>query len=87
MKILKPLLLNVIIVSLLSGCGSVKILSTPIENIDNTPIKIIELTEIEKQIWSHLDLVNDTIPGMSINRAYTEIIKDKKGQNSYSCCN
>ncbi len=80
MKILKPLLLNVIIVSLLSGCGSVKILSTPIENIDNTPIKIIELTEIEKQIWSHLDLVNDTIPGMSINRAYTEIIKDKKGK-------
>lgn len=80
MKILKPLLLNIIIASLLSGCGSVKILSTPIENIDNTPIKIIELTEIEKQIWSHLDFVNDTIPGMSINRAYNEIIKDKKGK-------
>ncbi|RLD28785.1 MAG: peptidase S8 [Bacteroidetes bacterium] len=80
MKILKPLLLNIIITLLLSGCGSVKILSTPIENIDNTPIKINELSEIEKQIWSHLDLVNDTIPGMSINRAYNEIIKGKKGK-------
>jgi subtilisin family serine protease len=80
MKKLKTLLLIVITVSLLSSCGSVKILSTPIENIDNTPIKIIELTETEKQIWSHLDFVSDTIPGMSINRAYNEIIKGKKGK-------
>jgi subtilisin family serine protease len=80
MKIIKPLLLNIVIVLLISGCGSIKILSTPIENIDNTPIKIVELTETEKQIWSHLDLLNDTIPGMSINRAYNEIIKGKKGK-------
>ena len=80
MKILKPLLLNIIVASLLSSCGSAKILSTPIENIDNTPIKIMELTETEKQTWSHLDLVKDTIPGMSINRTYDEIIKGKRGK-------
>ena len=80
MKILKPLFLNIVIISFLTSCGSARIISTPINNIDITPIKIVELTEGEKLIWSHLDLVNDTIPGMSINRAYDEIIKGKKGK-------
>jgi hypothetical protein len=26
-----------------------------------------------------LDIVNDTIPGMSVDRAYAELLKDKKG--------
>ncbi|WP_231955231.1 S8 family peptidase [Aquiflexum balticum] len=39
----------------------------------------MDLTESEKKNWFHLDLLNDTIPGLSLNRAYTEIIKDKKG--------
>ncbi|WP_373496322.1 S8 family peptidase [Aquiflexum sp.] len=39
----------------------------------------MELTEEEKKNWFHLDLLNDTIPGMSLDRAYREIIKDKKG--------
>jgi hypothetical protein len=25
-----------------------------------------------------LDIVNDTIPGMSVDRAYAELLKDKK---------
>jgi hypothetical protein len=25
------------------------------------------------------DIVNDTIPGMSVDRAYSELLKDKKG--------
>ncbi|PKP15434.1 MAG: peptidase S8, partial [Bacteroidetes bacterium HGW-Bacteroidetes-23] len=30
--------------------------------------------------WSHLDLIKDTIPGMSVDRAYEELLKNKKGQ-------
>ena len=80
MKTPRILLLSIILAALLSNCGSAKILSTPIENIDNTPIKIIGLTEAEEHIWGHLDLVKDTVPGMSVNRAYDEVIKNKKGQ-------
>lgn len=71
----------IVSLSLLFGCGSAKLLPTPIENIDTIPIKTLDLTEAEERIWSHLDLVKDTIPGMSIKRAYDEIIKDKKGQS------
>ena len=39
------------------GCGSTAdILSTPIENIDTSPLKVTELTESEKKNWGHLDL-------------------------------
>ena len=35
---------------LLNSCGSTApILSTPIENIDQTPVKFSELTEVEKK--------------------------------------
>ncbi len=64
----------------LMGCGSTALVSTPIENIDTTPLKISDLTDAEKQNWGHLDLVTDTIPGMSVDKAYAEIIKNKKGE-------
>ncbi len=79
-KSLKIIALSPIVASLLIACGSAGVLSTPIENIDNTPIKFNDLTVAEEQSWSHLDLVKDTIPGMSINKAYDEIIKGKKGK-------
>jgi cell wall-associated protease len=66
---------------LLAGCGSTApILSTPIENIDLTPLKERALSEKELQTWGHKDLVTDTIPGMSVDKAYAEIIKGKKGK-------
>lgn len=65
---------------LLYGCGSTALVSTPIENIDTLPLKISELTEAEKKNWGHTDLLTDTIPGMSVDKAYTEIIGNKKGE-------
>lgn len=41
--------------------------------------KKIPLTENELQRWSHLDLEKDSIPGMSVDKAYSELLKDKKG--------
>src|SRR5690606_18990425 len=77
----KSLLLTVFTAVFIYGCGSTApILSTPIENVDTTPIKISELTTQEKQTWGHLDLVKDTIPGMSVDKAYEEIIKNNKGE-------
>jgi len=65
---------------LLYGCGSTALVSTPIENIDTLPLKISELTDAEKKNWGHADLITDTIPGMSVDKAYTEIIGNKKGE-------
>ncbi|NNE32455.1 MAG: peptidase S8, partial [Winogradskyella sp.] len=69
--------------ALLFGCGSTAdIISTPIENIDTSPLKVTDLSDAEKKNWGHLDLERDTIPGMAVNRAYTEIIKGKKGKKT-----
>ena len=65
----------------LIGCGSTGgLVLTPVANIDTTPLKISDLTPAEKQNWGHLDLVSDTIPGMSVDKAYEDIIKNKKGK-------
>ena len=80
MKTIKTMMLTALLAVFFSGCGgTANIISTPIENIDNSPLKVSELTENEKHTWGHLDLVKDTIPGMSVDKAYTEIIKNKKG--------
>lgn len=82
MKTIKSIMLSALAVVLFYGCGgTANILSTPVENIDNTPLKVSELTEKEKQNWGHLDLAKDTIPGMSVDKAYAEILKNKKGNS------
>ncbi|MGB3144637.1 MAG: S8 family peptidase [Maribacter sp.] len=69
----------------LTGCGTTSpassggLILTPVENIDTSPLKIADLSEAEKKNWGHLDLVADTIPGMSVDKAYEDIIKNKKG--------
>ena len=61
---------------LLNGCGSTApLLSTPIENIDQTAVKLSEMSEEESRSWSHLDLIKDSIPGVSLDRAYDELVK------------
>lgn len=65
----------------LMGCGATtSLVSTPVENIDTVPLKISELTDTEKKHWGHADLITDTIPGMSVDKAYNEVIKNKKGK-------
>ena len=61
------------------GSGSPKIVSTPIANIDSIPLKITDLSETQLKGWGGADLMTDTIPGMSVEKAYSEIIKNNKG--------
>jgi cell wall-associated protease len=80
MRILKPLLYTGLIVTTLVSCGSVaQVMSTNPANIDKTPLKTTPLSEKQLQRWSHLDLTKDTIPGMSVDKAYAELLKGKKG--------
>lgn len=63
---------------LLSGCGSTSLVSTPIENIDTVPLKVSELSEEASKRWGHADLMRDTVPGMSVDRAYEELLGNLK---------
>jgi len=66
---------------LIAGCGSaVTIPTTPIQISGNSPQKVQELSREELKTWWHLDLKKDTVPGMSVQRTYDEIIRNRKGQ-------
>jgi len=76
----RPLYLSLAFAFALASCGTQKMISTPVENIDNLPLKTTPVAENDLKRWSHLDLVKDTIPGMSVDKAYKELIKGKKGK-------
>lgn len=62
---------------LLIGCKAPHLVSTPIEAIDKLPLKTTALSKENLKSWHHKDLVVDTIPGMSVERAYKELLFDK----------
>ncbi|WP_299062993.1 S8 family peptidase [uncultured Polaribacter sp.] len=80
MKILKPILYTAFTSLILTSCKSVSKLPVPqgSENVINVTAKKGVLSEAEMNKWSHADLETDSIPGMSIEKAY-QFIADKKG--------
>ncbi len=80
MKFLKPLYFASVVAILLTGCKTINTIPVP-EGINNTVIisaKKAPLTKTQKQTWGHADLATDTIPGMSIEKAYA-FLNGKKG--------
>lgn len=63
--------------ALVSCSTSKKLTATPLALTSSITAKKAPLNENELKRWSHLDLLTDTIPGMSVDRAY-ELMKDKK---------
>jgi subtilisin family serine protease len=80
MKISKISLIIASSAIIISCGGAAPIISTPIGSIDTLPLKTIPLTDSQTKSWGAYDLQRDTIPGMSVERAYSEIIKNKKGK-------
>lgn len=81
MNILKSSLLALSAMAVLTGCGGgiASIVSTPIENIDSLPLKAAPLSDAQLKTWGATDLLSDTIPGMSVDKAYNELLKGRKG--------
>ena len=71
-----------LIYATLVGCGSTRQLNLPLETANNVPLKTSELSENQLKRWSFMDLAKDTVPGMSVAKAYDEIIKNKKGKTT-----
>ena len=85
MNTIKPIYISAFAFLALVGCGAAKqvannananlvAISAPLNITKKTP-----LAENDLRRWSHLDIVTDTIPGMSVDKAYAELLKDKKG--------
>ncbi|MCC4212216.1 S8 family peptidase [Leeuwenhoekiella parthenopeia] len=65
---------------LIAGCDTpAKLISVPVENVDQLPVKIADLDEEQLKEWPGKDIKEDTIPGMSVEKTYDELIK---GQGS-----
>jgi len=79
----KTIFITALTVVVLAGCSASKNASNATAVMIQAPVNIQKksvLKEAELNRWSHLDIVKDTIPGMSVDRAYAELLKDKKGK-------
>ena len=61
------------------GCATTAQLSPPTSASLSKVSRVRTLTEKETLRWSHLDPIQDTVPGMSVDRAYAEVVKKRKG--------
>lgn len=80
MRFLKPISITITFIFLLGSCKSISKIPvpTPSTNIVIATAKKVPLTEAESKSWSHSDLVTDSIPGMSLEKAYA-FLQGKKG--------
>jgi subtilisin family serine protease len=81
MKGIKPIYTASIAVLTLAGCASVKNIPVPepMNNAVDISTKSVALTDDQMKSWSHMDLATDTVPGMSMVKAY-EFLADKEGK-------
>ena len=80
MNFTKTIFYSVIAITTLASCKTTNQLTVPqgSNTVVDIPAKKVALTDTEKDNWQHLDLATDSIPGMSVNKAY-EFLKGKTG--------
>ncbi len=82
MKILKPFAFAAATTLLLASCGSVAPIDAALlENTTKETLKTSSVEDAQLKSWSYTDLATDTIPGMSVDKAYAELIPNLKGTN------
>jgi subtilisin family serine protease len=79
MRVLKPILYTAFAGLVFTGCKSIS--NIPVPNGSDVAITAVAkktpLTQEQKNTWGHLDLVKDSIPGMSVDKAY-DFLQGKK---------
>ena len=84
MNSIKPIYLSAFALLVLAGCGVSNQVSSSSAGLIaiSAPLnvkKAAPINETDMKRWSHLDIVKDTIPGMSVDKAYAELLKNKNG--------
>ena len=82
MKNTSTYILSALFALVVIGCKSSKITVTPpnFNFVNPTPAKKSDLSEDDFQIWSHLDITQDSIAGMSLAKAY-QFLEGKKSKD------
>ncbi len=78
----KIILISAVSVFALAGCGTSKKVYDISAMAVKAPSGITKKTPLKEENlkrWSHLDILKDTVPGMSVDKAYAELLKDKIG--------
>ncbi|MFT6417616.1 MAG: subtilisin family serine protease [Dokdonia sp.] len=76
----KSFMLTAAAVALFTACDTPSpLITVPVENVDTNPLKVSSLTDAQEKAWSGKDLLNDTIPGMSVEKTYAELLPGKTG--------
>jgi len=81
MKRLESTMYVAFAIILLASCkASIRTIPVPLggDNALNIPSKKVALTESKLRVWSHMDMQTDSIPGMSIAKAY-QFLQGKSG--------
>lgn len=86
MRIIKSISVALMATMILASCSSTKTATssnnkeiTIITATDNVVAKKGEMSESHVQNWPHTDIFSDSIPGMSLDKAY-EFVKNKTGK-------
>lgn len=81
MRFLKQVSLVALATVALSSCSSIQNMAVPTMEtaVNFTAQKTVPLSEEQFNHWAHADLVTDTIPGMSLDKAY-QFLEGKKGE-------
>ena len=77
---MKNIIYTCIFLIFLSSCKTLKVTGEFLDNPPNVVPKIALSTDLNRNNWQHLDPINDSVPGMSVDKAYKELIKDSEGK-------
>ncbi|WP_316636146.1 S8 family peptidase [uncultured Flavobacterium sp.] len=83
MSHIKPFTLSAWVLLALAGSATAQAQVSTSKQAITAPLAIVKkapLSENELKRWSHLDLIKDSIPGMSVDRAYAELLQGKTGK-------
>jgi subtilisin family serine protease len=80
MKIFKSIFFAVVGSIIFTSCKTISKIPVPagVDNYIDIPAKKAKLSKDEMNRWSHADLSTDSIPGMSLKKAYA-FLEDKEG--------
>ncbi|SNR52733.1 S8 family peptidase [Lutibacter flavus] len=80
MRIFKPMFVTAIAVVTLASCSSVKNMAVPtMDTAVSIAAKKGAVSDEQFNHWAHADLATDTIPGMSVDKAY-KFLEGKTGE-------
>jgi len=74
LKIRKIIISHLFILLLISSCSTKQLIVT------NLNVKNKKLSQEQLKSWQHKDIISDSIFGISLDKAYQELIRNKKGK-------